>query len=164
MKFKTIAELKEHGFVGFKTIRELRNSKSDLPKKMGVYIVLFPEDKEPEFINPGSGGFFKGKNPNVPVDALKASWVKGTPVIYIGKAGGKDGKATLHSRLGQYLSFGAGKAVGHYGGRYIWQLKNHEDLVFCWKELLKQEPREVEIQLIRDFANEYSYMPFANLA
>ncbi len=163
MKFKTIEELKSNGFTGFKSVAELRLSKSVIPDAPGVYFVLFPLQDKPEFINPGAGGFFKGKDPNVEIATLKAAWVDGTPVIYIGKAGASNGAATLRSRIGQYLGFGAGRNVGHYGGRYIWQLKNHEDLLFCWKPLMKQEPHDVEVELQRNFAMIYGKMPFANL-
>ena len=77
--------------------------------------------------------------------------------MYIGKA------TSLKKRLGQYLRFGQTKNVGHYGGRYIWQLKNHSDLIVCWKTTPQYDPREIEKGLILDFKREFGERPFANL-
>lgn len=112
----------------------------------------------------GTGGHFKGKNPNVSVSELKANWVDNTIIVYIGKAGKDGSNATLHSRLRQYFGFGQGKNVGHWGGRLIWQLKNSADLVVCWKALPTADPRTVEADLIQDFVSKFSNRPFANLA
>lgn len=151
----------DDGFEGFISVKDLWNDKSMILKQMGVYMVLNTESNV-EFINPGVGGFFKGKDPNVDISQLKEKFVN-TIVVYIGKAGGSSSKATLYSRLGQYLSFGQTKNIGHYGGRYIWQLKNHGNLLFCWKSLQNEEPIVVEKELLSYFKQEYSKLPFANL-
>lgn len=120
--------------------------------------------ESPGFLEVGTGGFFKEQDPNVAVEELQEKWVDGSHVMYIGKAGGKEGKATLKSRLKQYLGFGAGKAVGHRGGRYIWQLSDSRSLVVCWKILHDEEPRDVEARMIQDFKREHNgQRPFANL-
>ena len=132
--------------------------------RKGVYVVLRESESSPQFLSEGTGGFFKGKNPNVSIAELKANWVEGTHVIYIGKAGGADSSATLQKRLGQYLRFGQGANIGHWGGRYIWQLADSRDLVVCWKTLTNEEPREIEHQMIADFkAVHAGKRPFANL-
>jgi hypothetical protein len=161
--FKTLDGLKQQGFVGFVTISELRRDQSSIPEKPGVYLVIYSGANIPALINPGTGGFFKGKNPNVSSDTLMAKWVKGTNVIYIGKAGGADSNANLRKRLRQYFRFGQGFDVGHYGGRLIWQIKNSKDLLVCWKPLNTESPREVESQMIQEFIMQYGKMPFANL-
>ena len=112
----------------------------------------------------GTGGFFKGKNPNVSFETLKKNWVDNAKVMYIGKAGSNNGNATLHSRLNQYLKFGQGKNIGHWGGRLIWQFKNSSDLIVCCKKLPAEEPREVEGALIQSFIKQFGKRPFANLA
>jgi hypothetical protein len=112
----------------------------------------------------GTGGHFKGKDPNVPLYELKDNWVDNAIVVYIGKAGNEVSSATLQSRLRQYFWFGQGKNIGHWGGRLIWQLKNSTDLVVCWKALPNSDPRTVEADLIRQFITKYSKRPFANLA
>jgi len=95
---------------------------------------------------------------------LRANWVEGTPVVYIGKAGDPGSAATLRSRLGQYFKFGAGRNIGHWGGRYIWQLADAQDLIVCWLPLPHGLPSETETQLIQQFRNKYGTRPFANLA
>lgn len=131
MDFNNRKELEKNGFKGFITVSELWIDKSPIPKIKGVYLIIDPNFKNTDFLATGVGGFFKGKDPNVPIPELKSNLVKNSQVVYIGKAGTPTGKATLNSRLGQYLRFGQTKNVGHWGGRYIWQIKKHSDLIFC---------------------------------
>jgi hypothetical protein len=163
MNFYTKKEIEESGFRGFKTVSELWTNKSSIPKVRGVYLVLNPSYENPEFINPGVGGFFKGKDPNVSIKDLKENYVSNSLVVYIGKAGSSTSQATLHSRLGQYLRFGQTKNVGHWGGRLIWQLKNHAGLEICWKITVNDEPRDVEKQLLNEYIKQFGKRPFANL-
>ena len=168
MNFNNIKDIEENGFFGFKTVEELWSDKESIPKIKGVYLVLNKE-LDSEFIYPGVGGFFKGDDPNISIKELNNNYIKDSLVVYIGKAGGPTSEATLHSRLGQYLSFGRGKKVGHRGGRLIWQLKCHKDLVFCWKPIPDDDsedpvdPREIEKSLIEDYITQFDKMPFANL-
>lgn len=155
MQFDNIDTIKNYGFTGFKTIEKLRTDKSFIPKEKGVYMILNLEE-EINFLETGSGGFFKGKNPNVEIETLKENWVEKTDVVYIGKA------TELQKRLNQYFKFGNGKNVGHYGGRYIWQLEKPENLLVCWK-ITNEDPDKVESELIEKFKEIYSKRPFANL-
>ncbi|WP_065219066.1 MULTISPECIES: hypothetical protein [Butyricimonas] len=162
MKFKSIEELKKEGFIGFVSINELWRDASCISREKGIYFVLYVNDGMPIFLEKGCGGLFKGKNPNVSLRELRENWVVDTPVIYIGKAGGKTSLATLYRRLSQYLKFGQGENVGHWGGRYIWQIENAGDLLICWKPV--EDPEEMERELIQSFKKEYSgKRPFANL-
>ncbi len=163
MNFNCIDELKKNGFTGFKTVKELWENKSVIPKIKGVYLVINPKPNDNEFLKISVGGHFKNKNPNVSLQELKNNFVENSKVIYIGKAGSPTGKATLHSRIGQYLRFGQTKNVGHWGGRYIWQLKNHKNLVICWKILPNKDPRIIEKELIHNFTIQFGKKPFANL-
>lgn len=156
MTFNDIEELKKEGFTGFKKMRDLFLDSSTIPDSNGVYLVLNDDNKPGDFLTVGSGGHFKGKNPNVPLTELKANWVLNTKVVYIGKA------TSLKSRLRQYFGFGQGKNIGHYGGRLVWQLKYSSELVVCWKAL-STDPREHEAELIRQFVSIYGCRPFANL-
>lgn len=151
------------GFVGFSSVEELRRDPSAIPAQRGVYLLLREEPGAPDFLEVGSGGFFKGKDPNVPVGVLEANWVTGTPVLYIGKAGDPGRGATLRSRLRQCLGFGAGKNVGHWGGRYVWQLADAAQLKFAWCALADGHPSVVESSLIASFRRELGVRPFANL-
>jgi hypothetical protein len=156
MTFNDIDELKKNGFIGFRKMSELFLDSSMLPDINGVYIVLNSENRPADFLTIGTGGFFKGKDPNVSLVELKSNWVENTKVVYIGKA------TSLKSRLRQYFNFGQGKNVGLYGGRLIWQLKYSNELLVCWKPLTS-DPREYEADLIRQFVFKFRKRPFANL-
>lgn len=146
------------GFVGFLPIKECRMDYAVFPKVPGVYIVLRRSKKRPEYLTVGSGGHFKDKDPNVSITELSDNWVEGASVVYIGMT-----TATLHERLSAYMKFGEGRKIGHKGGRYIWQLADHEDLIVCWKEMLVGSPEKYETELILDFKKKYGERPFANL-
>ena len=156
MIFDNIEEIKKAGFIGFKRMEDLFLDSSMLPDTNGVYLVLNLDNKPCEFLMVGTGGHFKGKNPNISIAELKTNWVNNAKVVYIGKA------TSLKSRLRQYFGFGQGKNIGHYGGRLIWQLKNSKELVVCWKSL-SSDPREYEANLIKQFVSIYGHRPFANL-
>lgn len=157
-------KLVDAGFSGFVTIGSLMADIAVVPAMPGVYVVMRKSGEQPMFLQHGTGGFFKGKEPNVGIPVLGRNWVGGTSVVYIGKAGGSKSGATLRSRLEPYMQFGQGKPVGHYGGRYIWQLQDAQDLVVCWKTITDEEPRDVERRMIEKFKNSHNgYRPFANL-
>jgi hypothetical protein len=146
------------GFVSFDALRD--GALAEVPTKAGVYVVLRLSKDDPTLLDESCGGHFKGKNPTELVGVLEAKWVAGTPVIYIGK--GDD----LRRRLKQYAAFGAGKPVGHWGGRYIWQLADRDELVVAWKPCQpEQTAAAVEAELVGAFkmANG-GRLPFANIA
>lgn len=171
MEYRTIDDLKKAGFEGFCSVEKLREDLSGMPAVQGVYMVVYQGGGMPEFLEVGTGGLFKGKNPNVAVSELKSNWVDGTCVVYIGKAGGveangKKSNSKLQKRISDYLDFGSGEPVGHWGGRLIWQIKDSKDLLFCWKAIPEQEgnPVEIEKEFIADFKRQYGgKRPFANL-
>ena len=152
-----LAGIKGAGFSGFKSVAEMKGGGYlGLPDSSGVYMLLRRSTEPPCFLQVGTGGHFKGKNPNVSVDVLQANWVDGASVVYIGKA------TSLKKRLGQYMRFGRGANVGHWGGRYVWQLADADDLLVCWKRTT-EGPRDVEARYIQDFVMQYGQRPFANL-
>ena len=158
-----IQALRDDGFKGFETIENLTNTNCrDVPNTMGVYKVLNPKG-EKKFRAESIGGHFKGRNPTISQDDLNRNWVEDLPLLYIGKAGGFNSNATLQKRLRQYMRFGQGVPVGHWGGRLIWQLENSNDLIVCWKTLDSDEPRDIERQMIQNFVDNYGDRPFANL-
>lgn len=169
MEFTSVNVLTGKGFEGFKTIEELFRDCSSIPRVKGVYMVIGGDNKKPEFVQNGVGGYFKGQNPNVAIDLLKAKWVYDTVVLYIGKAGvvcsSSSALQTLKKRISVYMKFGMGLPAAHYGGRYIWQLKGYKNLIVCWKVLLKNQsdPREYEKKLLDNFYSSYGKLPFANL-
>ena len=145
------------GFEGFIRSAELRDSLFLLPEEAGVYVVLRSSQAEPRFLEKGTGGFFKGKNPNVSIAELTENYVYDTKTLYIGKA------ASLRKRIGQLLRFGEGAAVGHWGGRYLWQLADSANLMVAWKSTPDCDPRTVEAQMIHSFISLHGKRPFANL-
>ncbi|MEX1013623.1 MAG: hypothetical protein WDZ80_00495 [Candidatus Paceibacterota bacterium] len=164
MDFNEIDDLKKFGFTGFKKIQDLWIDSSVIPDSIGVYVIWNPFYDQAEFINPGVGGFFKGKDPNVDEEVLLQNFNPESKVVYIGKAGSlNSGSATLKSRLRQYLRFGQSKKAGHWGGRYIWQLKHHKNLMIAWRRTPTQDPRNVEIELLNMYRNQFGQLPFANL-
>lgn len=164
MLYDNIEEMKDFGFKGFETVETLMMYEcSQVHKQKGIYFVL-NTNGSPSFLQQSVGGHFKNRNPTVSVNELKENWVDSTLVVYIGKAGGSNSRATLQSRLKQYMRFGEGEPVGHWGGRLIWQLANNSDLTICYKTLSASEPRDEEKKLILDFELNYGKMPFANLS
>ena len=158
-----IEQLQECGFVGFKTVLELMNSCKDIPKGMGVYVVLREKSDMPIIFERRPFNCQEERYPSYPKSELEAKWVDGTQIIYIGKAGGSNQKTGLHKRLSTYIRFGKGQRASHGGGRSIWQLADATDLVVCWRVLSEEEPRCVEERMISEFREAHNSMrPFAN--
>lgn len=110
------------------------------PVGPGVYVVLRNSAAAPEFLQPSPAGRHKGKDPTVDEGRLRDAWVDGAEVLKVGKAG------SLHERLTAYRRFGAGRNSGHYGGRYIWQLADHDTLQVAWRLTGDEVPRDVEVR------------------
>src|SRR5207253_5123565 len=146
----TRPSLEAAGFVGWVRFSAIRASVC--PSSGGVYVITYGGPTT--FAERSCGGWFKGKDPTVPREALEANWVDGAEVVYIGKAD------QLKRRLTQFADFGAGKPVGHWGGRLIWQLPNIETLLIAWKETPGQVPVEVESELIAAFRQAHGKPPF----
>jgi len=160
--YRDITAIGKAGFIGFRTIAELWEDSSVIPKAKGVYMILHNAGN-PKYLAKGVGGFHKQRDPNLPIEQLASYWINNCRVLYIGKAGGEDSSQTLYKRLRQYLDFGRGKPVGHYGGRLIWQLQHHPELLVAWKLTPRSDPREKEKKLIHEFEAYYGKLPFANL-
>ena len=157
----SIEGIRKSGFHGFLPISALQTSRCcEVPNEPGVYLILRPNSARPEFLVESVGGHFKRRNPTVLVDRLQENWVEDALILNIGKVGPR--KATLKSRLWQYLRFGQGEAVGHWGGRYIWQLTQSCNLLVCWK-ITPVDPRKVEKALIEEFKTAHGKLPFANM-
>jgi hypothetical protein len=156
------AVLEARGFRGFVRFAELPTT--DVPKPPGVYVIYREATTPPTFRDASTGGWFKGKDPSVSPALLAAAWVPGAHVLNIGKAtAGAQGQRGLRKRLDEYRRFGQGQAVGHWGGRYIWQLADSDALLVGWMETPGEDPGDVEGRLIAAFQRDYGKRPFANL-
>lgn len=149
------AALADAGFVGWCTFGDLEDELPSVAATGGVYIVA-REGGEPEFLEANPGGRFKGRDPSVPDDALRANWVGGASVVYIGKAD------NLRRRLREFMRFGAGAPIGHWGGRLIWQLADSATLLVAWRETPDHVAKEIETELLGAFRAAWGKPPFAN--
>lgn len=163
--FHDIEALKEAGFWGFDTVKFLLEDRFyNVPRLAGVYLAVW-DVGDPTILEESPATHLKGRDPTISADTLYERWIDGTVVLYIGKAGGPGLKATLQSRINQFLSFGQGVHAPHWGGRCIWQLLDSELARICWKTTPEGYPaRYLEAQLIQRFQCDYpGRRPFANL-
>ncbi|MET4098583.1 hypothetical protein ABIB37_000820 [Agrococcus sp. UYP10] len=151
----TREQLRHDGFGGFVSWAAME--RSHIPAEAGVYVVLRDPGTTADFLEASAGGWFKGRNPSARPDVLAAAWVEAADILYIGKA------TSLRNRLWAYRQFGDGRPVGHWGGRYIWQLTDSQALVVAWRPTPDESPRDVERRMIADFVQSYGRRPFANL-
>jgi Protein of unknown function (DUF2510) len=155
-------EMERRGFRGFVRFNDL--PLSDVPPLPGVYCVVRPSDEPPEFLASSPAGHFKGIDPTVSVIDLESNWVSGARVVYLGKAGaGASGTRGLRKRLDEFRAFGAGRPVGHQGGKRIWQLTDSAELLVGWMTTADGVAKDVERRLLAEFRVRYGQLPFANM-
>lgn len=165
--FKDISSLGRQDFQASYTVKELveEGKMAEIPKKNGLYLILFPENKKPGF-NEGDKNTFKlnEEDPKDPGTLEKQQWVGGTRVIYIGKAGVLNGKgaSNLRKRLREYMKWYQKKKNSHHGGRDIWQLDDPGDLRVTWRVTEDVDPEKCEKALLDRFRKEFKIYPFAN--
>lgn len=82
MLFNNYEELKSSGFEGFKILKVLIEDTSIIPNVMGIYLLLYLNQSSTSFLEKGTGGFYKGKDPNVPISVLESNWVNDTNVLH----------------------------------------------------------------------------------
>ena len=151
------------GFSEPVTIDELRRTRcSGILKSPGIYLIVRTSDRRPRFLVQSTGGWFKGKDPSYPLEVVRANWIQGAHVVYVGKGAGRKG---LKGRLCQLLDFGFGKPVGHRGGRLLWHLRDSRELLVRWRTCLAKEADRAETEAIARFKVVYDdKRPYANMA
>ena len=156
--------LTRDGYVGWVRFEAIGVQPDQIPITGGVYVVVRETSSAPDFLELNPAGRFKGRDPSVSLEALRANWVDGADVLYVGKANiGRTRPRGLRKRLREYADFGAGRPVGHWGGRLIWQLADSCELIVAWKETPPgTNPTLVETDLISQFRAGHGKPPFAN--
>jgi hypothetical protein len=152
--------LEAAGFVGWRTWDALRRDGfAEIPAGPAAYVVYRPSAGPAVFLEANPGGRFKGQDPTVDPAVLGAKWVPDAHTVYVGKAD------VANRRLKQFARFGAGEPVGHWGGRYIWQLVDSDELLVAWHAISWDEAaREYEKRLLARFGElGDGRRPFANL-
>ena len=160
-----LAALEAEGFRGFITIGQLhREGSAGVPDERGVYVVLVRGEAEHEFRPRSSAPAWRGMDPTVPVEELAAHWVEGATLLYVGRARGPGVRSRLRQRIKRYLRFGHGRVVAHWGGRFIWQLREPSRLVIAWRTCSEAEDvARIEGDLLARFERYHGALPFANL-
>jgi len=140
-------------------VAELRSAPRRLPDQPGVYWVSVSDGFKPVFMADSPASWHKGRCPTVTVEVLESKWVGSARTIYVGKASG-----SLRERVGALVRFGVGgrqTSIGHWGGRYIWQIADSEKLEIFW-EVDPKDPECNERRRVVNFNATYGAIPFAN--
>jgi hypothetical protein len=86
-------DLLTRGFVGFVPLRTL--DPASLDSGPAVYAVLRPDRTDPVFLSRSPAGWWKRKDPSVPLARLRSNWLDAVDLVYLGKAD------SLCSRIGE---------------------------------------------------------------
>ena len=123
-----------------------------VPTVKGIYCIRVPAGMEITFkdaIDNHPGDAYR-------VEDLEAKLVP-SDILYIGKANGKRG---LFQRLRQYMRYGFDGGNNHRGGRAIFQIVGHENLICKWYPC--EDCEEEEHRLLERYKSKYSTYPIAN--
>jgi hypothetical protein len=157
------AALRERGFTGFASVMALReDGAAAVPAEEGVWVVLREWEEAPRFLPRSSAAHWRGLDPSVPAEELAARWLPGASLLYVELAEGSGVRSRLQQRIKRFLRFGAGKNVGHWQGRFIWQLAGASALRIAWKVAPSGVAGTEAQELLARFRAEYAAAPFAN--
>ncbi|BDZ47166.1 hypothetical protein [Naasia aerilata] len=150
------------GFQGFVQVADLATV--ELPAEPGIYVVIREGGGTPAFRGENVGGWFKGTDPSVALESLEDAWVDDQELLYVGGTGDGDSASTLRDRMGLLRRFAAGEPVGHWGGRYLWQLHDRHRLLVAWKVVPPTGVKPAKAALLSEFWDRHGALPFANLS
>lgn len=155
----TINGLAGIGFKGFYKVEDLTVARirADISNLSGIYVVIRESSELPEFLSINPGGKHKGKDPTVSIKELLKKWVDESSVLYIGKAN------NLRQRIGELIRFSQGEPIGHWGGRYLWQIAGSKQFLVAWLDKPGRDPYDLEAEYLNFFEEEYGMLPYANL-
>lgn len=99
------ATMETAGFTGFVPVKSLATpaQRRAIPNSAGVYVLMRPPSRQAAF-RPSSAGWFKGKDPTVPMSALTNRWVPNASIVYSGKSG-KGPRSDLRKRVAALIRF-----------------------------------------------------------
>jgi hypothetical protein len=150
------------------SIGELLNTKLPRMKslrKCGVYKIVTPLNYTPKFKSEDEVEASHNVVSPWSLERLKDKWVNDTNIIYIGLAGARSPRS-LRKRLSDLLRHASGRITDrgpHKGGELTFQISGFEDFEIWIKPTNgPPHPRNLEKQLLADFVNKYSKLPFAN--
>jgi hypothetical protein len=152
----TIDHLRDLGFIGFVPLASLPKRCPSLTAEPGVYVVVRDPASTHGYLDRSVGGRFKGQDGTVDVPTLTDAWVPGPDCLYIGQT-----TTRVRSRVECLVAYGRGEPVGHRGGRYLWQLRQHGELLVAWQ--VNDDPIRLERELLDAFETGYGRLPFASL-
>ena len=131
----------------------------------GVYAVIVPADYQIRVLD--FPIVAEAQNVVVPLsaDRLRAKWVPGTRVVYIGIAGNTNPR-TLRQQLKDMINHAAGDTTDrgpHRKGEALWQLEGYENfMVMAATTAEPPAPRELEESLLERFQKRHGTLPFGN--
>ena len=131
----------------------------------GVYAVIVPADYQIRVLD--FPIVVEAQNVVVPLsaDRLRAKWVTGTRVVYIGIAGNTNPR-TLRQQLKDLINHAAGDTTDrgpHRKGEALWQLEGYENfMVMAATTAEPPAPRELEESLLERFQKRHGSPPFGN--
>lgn len=157
------AFLEAQGFEGFLRAGQLHEQRCEaLPNQRGVYAIVRDSTAAPEFLARSTAPHYRGVDPSRPIEELEQHWVAGAQVLYLGRASGPGVRSLLRQRVKRLLRFGHGRVVGHWSGRFLWQLRDHAGLRVAWMSTGDADPATTEAALRARFVERYGALPFAN--
>ncbi len=155
------AFLESRGFTGFVANGQLHAERAGrVPDATGVYALVRESHAPAEFLPRSTAPAWRGEDPTRPVDDLAQRWVMGAQLLYVGVAPGAGVRARLQQRIKRLLRFGHGRVVAHWGGRRVWQLRDHAVVRVAWWPC--DDPRAEARRLVDAFVQAYGAPPFAN--